>query len=96
MGDNTGLPTKKLSQKLAFLMALVVASRTSELQALDLRFHVYQPDGVLFRLTATTKTQKARSPPNECFFGAFPDKRLCVMECLKCYEEATAKYWHPQ
>jgi len=90
MGETTELSRKKLSQKLAFLMALVTASRTSELQALDLRFRVYRPNGVLFRLSGTTKTQKAGSPPKERFFGAFPDSRLCVVECLKCYEEATA------
>ena len=48
MGDNSDLPLKRLSQKLAFLMALVVASRTSELQALDLRYRAYRPNEVLF------------------------------------------------
>ena len=40
MGENANLTLKKLSQKLALL---VVASWTSELQALDLRFRVYRP-----------------------------------------------------
>ena len=92
LGENTNLPAKKLSQKLVLLMALVVASRTSELQALDLRFRVYRPNGVLFRLANITKTQKAGSPPKERFFGAFPDKRFCVVECLKYYEEMTLKH----
>lgn len=96
MGENTSLPLRLLSQKLAFLMALVVASRTSELQALDLRFRVYRPNGVLFRLTGITKTQKVGSPPKERFFGSFPDRRLCVVDCLRCYEEATAKHRDPQ
>ena len=92
LGENTNLPAKKLSQKLVLLMALVVASRTSELQALDLRFRVYRPNGVLFRLANITKTQKAGTPSKEHFFGAFLDKRLCVVECLKCYEEMTLKH----
>ena len=92
MGENTNLSMRKLSQKLALLMALVVASRTSELQALDLRFRVYRPNGVLFRLMGITKTQRAGAPPKERFFGAFSDKRLCVVECLKRYEEMTAKH----
>ena len=96
MGENTSLPLRQLSQKLALLMALVVASRTSELQALDLRFRVYRPNGVLFRLTGITKTQRVGSPPKERFFGAFSDKQLCVVDCLKCYEEATAKHRDPQ
>ena len=81
MGDNSNL-----------LMALVVASRVSELQALDLRFRVHKPDGVLFRLTGPTKTQKVGSPPKEWFFGAFLEKQLCVVDCLKHYEEATRSH----
>lgn len=37
MGENKALSLKQLSQKLALLMALVDASRVSELQTLDLR-----------------------------------------------------------
>ena len=90
MGDNADLALKNLSQKLVLLMALATASRTSELQALDLRFRVYRPNGVLFRLKGITKTQSTGSPPKERFFGAFPKKRLCVVECLRAYETMTA------
>ena len=45
LGDNGILPLKILSQKLALLMALVDASRVSELQALDLRYRLYRPEG---------------------------------------------------
>ena len=38
LGDNSAMSLKQLSYKLAILMALVGASRVSELQALDLRF----------------------------------------------------------
>lgn len=96
LGENANLPLRKLSQKLALLMALVVASRTSELQALDLRFRVYRPNGVLFRLVGITKTQQTGSPPKEQFFGAFSEKRLCVVECLRQYERVTASRRDPQ
>ena len=43
MGNSEDLLRKCLSQKLALQMALVQASWTSELQALDLRFRVYKP-----------------------------------------------------
>ena len=46
LGRNEDLPLKRLSQKLALLMALVEACRTSELKALDLRFKVLKPEGV--------------------------------------------------
>ena len=84
---------KELTGKLALLMALVSANRTSELHALDLRFRSYSPDGVLFRLASLTKKRKVGAPPKECFFASFPhDSRLCVVQCLQVYEEVTKKY----
>lgn len=46
---NNNLSLKALLGKLAILMALVAASHTSELQALDLRYRVYKPEGILFK-----------------------------------------------
>ena len=47
LGANSSLSLKVLSGKLALLMALVTASRTLELLALDLRYRVFKPEGVL-------------------------------------------------
>ena len=55
LGKNEELILKLLSQKLALLMALVGASRSSELAALDLRFKVVKSNGVSFRLATLTK-----------------------------------------
>ena len=82
VSGDASLPLKQLAQKLALLMALVLASRTSELQALHLRFRVYRPNGVLFRLTGIAKTQRVGSSPKERFFGAFSDKQLCAPQIL--------------
>ena len=92
MGDNASLPLKRLSQKLALLMALAVASRTSELQALDLRSRIYRPNGELFRQQALPRHRELGHHQKSVFFGAFSDKLLCVVECLKCYEAMTAKH----
>ena len=93
MGSNEDLSLKQLSQKLAVLMALVEASRTSELRALDLRFRVYKPDGVQFRLASLTKKRTPGAPPKVLFFGAFPEEeRLCVMKCLHHYEKVTSEF----
>ena len=87
------LSLKQLSQKLAILMVLVEASRISELGALDIRYRVYKPEGVLFRLANLTKKRKVGAPPKEVFFGAYPpDERLCVVETLKQYESRTKQY----
>ena len=87
---NDKLTLKALSQKLALLFALVEASRSSELQALDLRFRVYKPEGVRFQLPTLTKKRKVGTPPKELFFTAFPsDKKLCPVACLREYEKRT-------
>ena len=52
IGDNDHLSLRALSKKLALLMALMDARRTSELQALDLRFKRFRPEGVYFTLAA--------------------------------------------
>lgn len=93
LGNNEDLPLKMLSQKLVVLMALTQASRTSELQALDLRFRIYRPNGVSFKLASLTKKRTPGLPPKELLFGAFPpDRRLCVVHCLKQYKKATLEF----
>ena len=90
LGQNESLSLKQLTMKLVLVMALVQACRASELAALDLKYRVYRPEGVAFSLGTLTKKRKAGSPPNQMFFGAFPeDERLCVATCLKLYEERT-------
>ena len=80
MGENDSLKLRDLSRKLALLMAMVEASRSSELQSLDLRYRVFSPDAVSFRLSSLTKKRVVGAPPKEVVFGAFPeDSRLCVV-----------------
>jgi len=64
MGDNKALPLKLLSQKLALLMALVASNRVSELQALDLRYHIYWAEGVVFTMSTLGKKRTIGAPPN--------------------------------
>ena len=90
LGQNSKLSQKQLVTKLATLMALIHASRTSELAALDLRFRVYRPEGVLFTLPTLTKKRNPGAPPRELFFGGYPpDSTLCVISCLRQYESIT-------
>ena len=90
LGPNGTLSLKQLSGKLVMLMALVEASRSSELAALDLRFRSFNPEGVSFKLPTLTKKRSPGAPPRELLFGAFPDDTdLCVCQCLRAYEEAT-------
>ena len=69
---------------------MVEASRSSELQALDLRYRVFSPDAVSFRLSSFTKKRVVGAPPKELIFGAFPeDSLLCVVKRLRQYERVT-------
>ena len=93
LGDNSKLTLKVLGQKLALLMALVEASRSSELHALDVRYRVFKPEGVLFSLQTLTKKRACGAPPRQLFFAAFPkDQNLCVVQCLKEYEKQTEAF----
>ena len=62
LGENSQLSLKQLSQKLVVLMALVQASRSSELQALDVRFRIYRPDGVVLYTTFFDKEEESGFP----------------------------------
>ena len=93
LGPNDSLSLKQLSAKLAMLMALVEASRSSKLAALDLRFRVFRPEGVSFTLPTLTKKRTIGAPPQEVFFGGFPaEDRLCVVSNLRMYENSTLEY----
>ena len=78
LGFNESLTLKQLSHLLVILMALMQASRTSELRALDIWFRTYKPDGVSFKLVSLTKKRTPGLPPKGLFFGAFPVTNNCV------------------
>ena len=69
-------------------MALVQASKTSELEALDTRFRVYKPDSV----AALTKKRTPGLPSKELFFAFPDDKSLCMDECLHHYKRVTLEF----
>ena len=93
LGDNKSLSLKMLSQKLALLMALVEASRVSELQALDLRYWLYRSEGVVFTMPTLGKKRTVGASPKQVTLGAFPNNDcLCVVKCLRQYEAVTHQY----
>ena len=90
LAKNDTLTLKQLSQKLVLLMALVEASKVSELQVLNLRYQSYHLEGILFQLPTLGKKRTVGAPPKQLMFGAFPsDSRLCVMKRLRQYETET-------
>jgi len=93
LGENDTLPLKTLVQKLPLLMPLVGANRVLELQALDLRYRTYRPEGICFQLLTLNKKRKVGAPPKQFTFGAFPDdSRVCIMRCLQQHEAVTLEH----
>lgn len=89
LDEDNVVSLRTLSQKTALLMSLVGASRTSQLQALDLRFRVFKPEGVIFKLPSLTKKRIPGAPPRELFFASFPSNpKICPGSCLRNYEES--------
>ena len=75
------LSLKKLTLKLVMLMVIIKAFRADLLHKIDLKYRIYEKDGVLVRVPQITKTGKPSKPPTEVFFPAFPQNRhLCVVK----------------
>lgn len=90
LGLNTSLSLKLLTQKLAMLLALTSAERSSELAVHDLRFRHFYPEGEVFNLPCLTKSIRTGKNLKQSFHASFlEDKILCVVECLKEYESRT-------
>ena len=69
------LSLKELPKKLAMLLALSNASRSSDVHALDLRYRVFG-EGVTFKILTLTKTKSG--PTKEVSFTAFEQEpTLC-------------------
>ena len=83
------LTLKLLSIKLAMLFALSCPERVSSLSKLDLRYCRVAPEGVSFTLTTARKRDSQDQLP-QAFFASYPhNKRLCPVDTLRHYLEAT-------
>jgi site-specific recombinase XerD len=89
--DNKNLTLKLLSMKLTILLAIAAPKRVSELAHLDLRFMSLTPECVNFRLPGLSKTQRDCTP-KQVTYHRFSDSRVCVLECLHAYLDATKNF----
>ena len=93
LGPNEQLSLKRLSRKLAFLLAITSAERGSELVAHDLRFKRFHPEGVSFNLPELTKTVQVGKPLKTSFHASFPENKfLFPCSCLREYEMRTSAF----
>ncbi|KAM7312995.1 uncharacterized protein ISCGN_002916 [Ixodes scapularis] len=90
-GPNKDLSLKMLTSKLAMLLALASAGRTSDLCLLSTCHIRKQSAGWELGLSGLRKTSGASKPLPILFFPAFEEVReLCPVECLQVYLERTA------
>ena len=86
LGPNSTLSDKDLSFKVAMLLALASAGRSSELNALDLRYMADKEDVITFTLGKPTKSRKFGSAPLSVSFHALKeDPTLCVVQTIRAY-----------
>ena len=78
-----------LSKKLVTLLALANASRASDLHALDLQYHQFSQEGVLFHIPTLTKTRRS-GPPKTTFISKFEEEpAICPVNTLRVYVDRT-------
>lgn len=89
-GCNLALTLRQLTLKLAMLLALANASRSSEIHALSTQHMVRSTGGVKFLLNKLTKTDRPGKPTSElCYSRFLDDPLICPVETLERYLEAT-------
>ena len=81
-GENQSLSLQKLSWKLAMLLALCSASRSSDLTKLSICHRSFVQNKVIFYPTGLAKQSKANHLPNPIEFKEFSDHLLCPVKCL--------------
>ena len=86
MGPNDRLLVRDLAMKLAMLLALVTAGRSSDLSLLDTSFMVKKGDGYVFFIRDLGKTRKVGQPPPKVDIVRFEeDSNLDPVACLNEY-----------
>ena len=88
-GHTADLSDKKLTLKVAMLLALANASRCSELYALDTQHMSWSEEGVTFTLAALTKTSRPGKEKTLFYPKLEADKQVCPVTTLKQYIERT-------
>lgn len=89
-GSNESLKSKLLVMKLALLIGLSSAGRSSELSYLSINFMHWHPRGVEFSLLRHKKNRKSATLPGKLFISEYKDNPLlCPISCLKVYLKRT-------
>ena len=91
-GQTETLSLKDLSYKLAMLLALLSATRSSDLHLLDLRFITFHTDEVQFQIAGLSKTRRS-GPPRTFTIKRLPEMTtLCPIATLETYISVTSSF----
>lgn len=89
--DNKKLSLKQITKKVTILLALVLASISSDLVRLSLKGRRYTQEGVPLQCTGLAKQVRPSSlTAQEVFVTAFEDEALRPVACLRVYESLTS------
>ena len=89
-GENETLQPRELTWKLALLIALTTAGRSSDLALLTTQYMVMETDSAVFYIAGLPKTRKpGKKQPSVEVFGLPEDPILDPLQCLKTYLERT-------
>lgn len=88
-GPTEDLTLKKITLKLAMILALGNASRSSELHALDVQRMTTDTNGVTFSITALTKTSRPGKSKTLFYQKLDLDRELCPVASIKKYLKRT-------
>ena len=88
--ENQSLSLKQLSQKVAMLMALTSACRSSEICSFDTKYMDVKQDEIVFTLTGLSKTRKATDRPLKMNFPKNDEQNLDVRQCILAHLERTS------
>ena len=93
LGTNHKLALRELTYKLVMIMALVSASRGSELHKINPMFMTDKGNEVTFHIVALTKTKRpSKSYISVVFREYVEDYLLDVIACLRQYLTSTTQY----
>ena len=91
-GSNESLSFQNLSWKLAMIMALSSASRSSDLSRLSVNHVNFFPSRTVFLPKGLAKQSRSTHLPQEVSFSKFEDPILCPVDCLQQYLVVTSAF----
>ena len=92
LGLNLSLSLQQLTQKLAVLLALTTASRSSDLALIDVNFRHFVPGGIHYTLGSLTKQARPKHSRTSLEVESFTNPLLCPVMCMHQYLAVTQSF----